>query len=48
VELEDLEQLLLGVVHVGDHAPGFGSAAVAGVEQHGLLDACEGVEHPPR
>jgi NADPH:quinone reductase-like Zn-dependent oxidoreductase len=30
VELEGLEQLLLGVVHVGDHVSGFGSAAVAG------------------
>ena len=44
VEFEDLEQFPLGVAHVGDHVSGFGASAVAGVEQHGLLDAGEGVK----
>src|SRR6266568_4271869 len=44
VEFEDLEQFPLGVAHVGDHVSGFGASSVAGVEQHGLLDAGEGVK----
>ena len=44
VELEDVEEVLLELVGVGDHTAGFGSAAGAGVEQDGFFDAGERVE----
>src|ERR1035441_6552587 len=44
VQAEDLMQLALVVAEFCGHAAGFGPAAGGGVDQHGLLDSCQGVE----
>ena len=43
-EVEDLEQVLLGGVAVGEHAPGLGPAAGGGVDHDCFLDPGEGVQ----
>ena len=44
VEAEEVVELLLGGVGVGEDSPGAGAALGAGVEEHGFLDAGEGGE----
>ena len=47
VEAEEVVEAPLGGVDLGEHAPGSGPAPFALVEQHGLLDAGQGVEQFP-
>jgi len=44
VECEEFGEVVLGGGGLGEHAAGLGAATGGGVDQHGFLDAGQGVE----
>ena len=42
VEVEDLDEVVPGLVGLGEHAAGLGASSGGGVDQDGLFDAGEG------